>query len=474
MGRRRTAVRRSLPALVAVLAALAAPALASASDSRAGSSGDQLFYGSAVEQDITPFTVEAGEPATPGKAQQCTTGVDETATEMERTAWYRVKGTGGKISLSAVPATSTGFDTVLAVYEVGASTPLACSDDVSLLNSSSRINGLATTNAKSYEVQVGTIKEFECFFACVVSLLATNEQAPPGDQRAAPVPLGSSAASNSDFATEEPGEVLACTEEGIAHNYGKTVWFDYRPSEYGTATIRTTGSLDTVATLYQAGSQAPLACNDDEVKGKVTTSLLTVGTSPGQDYLLQVGGFLGSHGPFGVAVDFAPNKDVDGDGYQASRFGGADCDDNDPAIRPGALDIPGNAVDENCDGVVAPLARLSPDITIVFSVGRKSTRISKLTVSKAQVGATVRLICRPRKKGCAFRSKSTPVRSPKALDLSNAVKRLALKPGARFEVRVAKAGAIGSVSRFKVRKGKQPIRTTLCLPPGGKTPKACT
>jgi arylsulfatase A-like enzyme len=50
--------------------------------------------------------------------------------------------------------------------------------------------------------------------------------------------------------------------------------------------------------------------------------------------------------------------DRDHDGY-SGLFGGGDCDDHDPRINPGAVEIPDNGVDEDCSGADLHLAAVA-------------------------------------------------------------------------------------------------------------------
>jgi arylsulfatase A-like enzyme len=61
--------------------------------------------------------------------------------------------------------------------------------------------------------------------------------------------------------------------------------------------------------------------------------------------------------------------DRDHDGYSAF-FGGGDCDDRDPKINPGADDVPGNGIDEDCSGGDATPA---PPVNAVAALPAKTS-----------------------------------------------------------------------------------------------------
>jgi hypothetical protein len=226
-------------------------------------------------------------------------------------------------------------------------------------------------------------------------------------------------------------------------------------------------------------------------------------------YLIQVGAIDWTNGRavqggFDVAASFAPDTDLDNDGYPA----GPDCNDRDPAVHPGARDVPhngrdedcrggdnldgdndghpagpdcndrnhaihphagevtGNWVDEDCDGAARP-AKLDPDPQFSFPnlwIAGRGLYMGSLTIKQLRRGYRVRVRCRGR--GCTFRKVSPKVGRRRTLELRQLRERF-LQPGARVEIQVTWPGRnrIGSVATFKVRRGKRAGRSFACLYP---------
>jgi hypothetical protein len=59
-------------------------------------------------------------------------------------------------------------------------------------------------------------------------------------------------------------------------------------------------------------------------------------------------------------------KDKDGDGFEGTKYGGPDCNDDDSSIYPGASEIRGDGIDQDCDGEDA--SPLWPWFVFLFAI----------------------------------------------------------------------------------------------------------
>jgi RHS repeat-associated protein len=72
---------------------------------------------------------------------------------------------------------------------------------------------------------------------------------------------------------------------------------------------------------------------------------------------------LGSVIVIGVSAGPPPGTlDVDGDGFTGDQ---GDCNDTDPSINPGALDTPGDGIDQNCNGVDSIVGDVTPPFALL-------------------------------------------------------------------------------------------------------------
>jgi Ca2+-binding RTX toxin-like protein len=169
--------------------------------------------------------------------------------------------------------------------------------------------------------------------------------------------------------------------------------------------------------------------------------------------------------------------DADGDGFVAGA--GFDCNDADPAINPGAKDIVGDGIDQNCDGLDEPVPYVEFGLTQGFKDRTaQGARVAKLVVTRIPSSYSVRVSCSnplPKNKTrCPFTTKTLkPKGKATQVGLTGLFKNRRLPPLTTIELRVTAAGFNGKVRRFQIRSAGVPSDKTLCLIAPKKTPTKC-
>jgi hypothetical protein len=210
-----------------------------------------------------------------------------------------------------------------------------------------------------YLLQVGDTRYFgEAALGTGFFLSLARPTPNPDRSHAAALPLdGSVLISNIDGGLESPSPV--CPGGGKEYVGGRGTWGKISLSSAGALRVRLEqgahepGSVDMIA-LYRDGESSPSACGVGPFNPSVTTTTELHAEVPAGHYSLRfMTAVKSGEDPvmsleerWRVTTSFEANLDQDGDGY--SRPG--DCKDADAAVHPGAVEIPDNGIDENCDG----------------------------------------------------------------------------------------------------------------------------
>ena len=152
--------------------------------------------------------------------------------------------------------------------------------------------------------------------------------------------------------------------------------------------------------------------------------------------------------------------DRDGDGVPRPQ----DCDDTTGDVRPGAKEILGNKIDEDCNGRAEPFPSLGVSLrqrTLAFAT---FTTVAQLRLGGLLRGERIRIRCTGG--GCPFAKRTIRVRAAGRRDLAKQLRGARLRGGAVLTIRVTARNGVAKQFTFTFRKGAAPIFLVRCAAPG--------
>ena len=160
-----------------------------------------------------------------------------------------------------------------------------------------------------------------------------------------------------------------------------------------------------------------------------------------------------------------PPVDNDRDGVSPPT----DCLDTNSAVHPGAPEIAGNGLDDDCVGGDA-FAPITATVVATWNGSRKGgVNLRRFEVKGAPPRAQIAVRCRGRH---CFKMRRLKAGSTGAAKLLRKVPRH-LRKGTTVDVTITYPNMIGKVRRYEVRKRDMTGGRTLCLPPGAKSARRC-
>jgi len=156
----------------------------------------------------------------------------------------------------------------------------------------------------------------------------------------------------------------------------------------------------------------------------------------------------------------AVDLDRDADGTPRPR----DCDDTVAAVHPGATEVIGNSADENCDGRIEPYPPLTGSIQATWKKVGKHTRNVTLVAKRFPASAQIKVVCTGSTR-CPKATTAHVSARVATVDLHQVLGKRSFPATARIEVQVTRAQRIGRVLRFDIGTPGLPTVDFLCQPP---------